>query len=70
MLNQKIVDGKPLNYIKYDMEKFLLSCCDTYEELAKGCGTTVKWETVKTPFIDEVDWEDLSRRPIADDEDG
>ena len=30
----------------------------------------MKWESVHTPFIEETDWEDLSRRPISDDEDG
>ena len=63
-------DGHTINYIKYDMEKFLSSCCDTYEQLATECGQKVSWDTVATPFIEENDWEDLSRRPLADDEDG
>ena len=63
-------DGCAINYIKYDMEKFLNSCCETYQELASSCGQTVVWDPVATPFIEENDWEDLSRRPIADDEDG
>ena len=59
-----------MSFVKYDMEKFLSSCCEKYEELARDCGQAVKWDIVTTPHIDEMDWEDLSRRPISDDENG
>ena len=64
------VNGDHMSFVKYDMEKFLSSCCGKYEELARDCGQVVKWDNVTTPHIDEMDWEDLSRRPISDDENG
>ena len=38
----KTVDGKEIKYIQYDMEKFLSSCCDTYEKLATDSGQKVR----------------------------
>ena len=59
-----------VRFIEYDMEGFLSSACDMYEQLAKEMGQDVKWTKAETPFVEEFDAEDLSRHPITDAEDG
>ena len=59
-----------ISKITYDMEDFLIECCEKYEALAQGCGHTVVWKKVETPFIDEENRDDRSRNPITEDEDG
>ncbi len=48
--------------LEYDMESFLQSCCDRYEELSP---TPVKWKNAATPFIDEDDSQNPARRPLT-----
>ena len=56
---------KTIRYLEYDMEDFLKSCCDRYEELAKENGMKVDWKTVETPFLDEASDPQPGRDPVA-----
>ena len=63
-------NGVSVSKITYDMEDFLRECCSTYEDLATTQGQKVTWTPVDTPFIEETDWDDTSKRPVTEDEDG
>ena len=47
-LDGKAPDGTPVRGLSYNMEKFVESCCDRYEELSKK---PIKWRPAWTPFI-------------------